>query len=490
MGRHSTLALASGAVLALGLTTGCGGPAENTRSGSAPHRAEPSASGPAAGGPGAGGPGAGGPVYGGKAVPGLLGQSVWARGTSGDPRAAYCPGSAESTAVSGAEVRCVVGDAVVLTEELPRRGAGDDAGTTRFVTRLLDAATGRQRAEFESVMPSTAPSGNSGSGSGSGLGSGESAGLPSAVGRWRDGSPALLIRSLPTASAGTAGTPGTQEPSTAVYTMYSPTGEKLGSSLVQGEAHLRRPVLDGLVQDPGGGETLTYAPIGGGTGIEVAKADSYEKPVGPGFGYATRVKDDYDGKGGYLVVTDRRTGRTAWSTREMTPPSAVATANRPGTYATAQLRPLTGDRGILLWNPSGSDDAVITVVDLATGRRLAEGPSTPLDITRDEDRTAVSPDGRTAVSQFGTGVVAWDTETGRELWRRKDDTSLRPMAQSPGGVLYAETDGRQALNARTGALLSAYDDIPEFTSNGYGVLRDEKGLFVFRATPAPAEGNP
>ncbi|MGW0749964.1 outer membrane protein assembly factor BamB family protein [Streptomyces sp. NPDC002587] len=386
--------------------------------------------------------------------------------------------------MSGAEARCVVGDAVVLTEELPGGGAGDAVGTSRFVTRLLDAATGRQRAEFESVMPPAAPSGSSGSGGVSGE--------PSAVGRWKDGSPALLIRSLPkpTESAGSSGSSGAQDLSTAVYTMYSPTGEKLGSSLVKGEAHLRRPVLDGFVQLPGGGEKLTYAPIGGGADTQVAKPDAYEKPVGPGFGYATGIKDDYDGKGGYLVATDRHTGRTAWTTREMTPPSTVASASRPGTRATAQLRPLTGDRGILLWNPSGSDEAVITVVDLATGRRLTEGPSVPLDITRDEDRTAVSPDGRTAVSQFGTGVVAWDTETGRELWRRQDDKSLRPMAQSPSGVLYAEADGRQALNARTGALLSPYDDIPEFTSNGYGVLRDEKGLFVFRATPAPAEGNP
>ncbi|MET9320852.1 PQQ-binding-like beta-propeller repeat protein [Streptomyces sp. NPDC003038] len=479
--RRSALALASGAVLALGLATGCGGPEEKGPSGRAPEGAEPTTSAPAKG-----------PVYGGKADPGLVGQPVWARDTSGDAPA-NCPGAAESTAASGAAVRCVVGDAVVLTEEVPHRGASDDADTRRFVTRLLDAATGEQRAEYESVMPTTRPSGGSGSGnssgsasggSGSGEGTGEGTGEPSAVGRWKNGSPALLIRSL---QKGT-GASGEQDLSAAVYTMYSPTGEKLGSSVVKGEAHLRRPVLDGLVQLPARGEKLAYAPIGGGTDIEVAKADAYEKPVGPGFGYATGTKDDYDGKGGYLVVTDRRTGKTAWSTREMTPPSAVAAANRPGTHATAQLRPLSGDRAILLWNPSSSDEAVITVVDLATGRRLTEGPSITLNITRDEDRTAVSPDGKTAVSQFGEGVVAWDTETGRELWRRTDDKSLRPMAQSPGGVLYAETDGRQALNARTGALLSPYDDIPEFTSNGYGILRDDKGLFVFRATPAPAEG--
>ncbi len=466
MDKRSALALASGAVLALGLATGCGGPEEKSGAAGAPDRAEPTVSAPAKG-----------PVYGGKEIPGLLGQPVWARGTGGDTRA-NCPGAAESTDAHGATVRCVVGDAVVLTEEVPDRGASDGAGTSRFVTRLLDAATGEERAAFESIMPATHPSGDVGSGSVAATGE------PSAVGRWKDGSPALLIRSLPTPPGQAAG----EDPSTVVYTMYSPTGEKLAESVFNGEAYLRRPVLDGLVQLPAEGENPAYAPIGGGTDITVAKADAYEKPVGPGFGYATGTTDDYDGMGGYLVVTDRRTGKTAWSTREMTAPPAVAAANRPGTYPTAQLRPLSGTRGILLWNPAGSDQAVITVVDLATGRRLAEGPPVMLDITRDEDRTAVSPDGRTAVSQFGEGVVAWDTETGRELWRRTDDKSLRPMAQSPGGVLYAETDGKQALNARTGAALAPYDDIPEFTSNGYGILRDEKGLFVFRAAPAPAEG--
>lgn len=38
------------------------------------------------------------------------------------------------------------------------------------------------------------------------------------------------------------------------------------------------------------------------------------------------------------------------------------------------------------------------------------------------------------------------------------------------------------------AALSPYGDIPEFNSNGYGILRDGQGLFVFRAAPAPAEG--
>ncbi|MFD3805918.1 hypothetical protein ACFWSF_11340 [Streptomyces sp. NPDC058611] len=64
--------------------------------------------------------------------------------------------------------------------------------------------------------------------------------------------------------------------------------------------------------------------------------------------------------------------------------------------------------------------------------------------------------------------------------------AMRPSGGSGSGS--ADTDGRQPLNARTGALLTPYDDIPEFTSNGNGILRDEQGLFVFRATAAPAEG--
>ncbi|MGW0364352.1 PQQ-binding-like beta-propeller repeat protein [Streptomyces sp. NPDC002990] len=488
MHKRSALSFATGAVLALTLATGCG-PEDKDGSASAPKPAEPTASASAS---------PKGPVYEGKPVPGLAGQPVWAHDTSGENRP-NCPGAAESTesGTTGA-AHCVVGDAVVLTEEVPHRGASDDADTRRFVTRLLDAATGKQRAEFESLLPGP---GQSGSGPAPGTAPATlSNDSPSAVGRWKDGSPALLIRSLPvpagpSAAPGSAGSPGSspssggQDASTAVYTMYSPAGEKLGSSVVQGEAALRRPVVDGLVlQLRAEFGKVTYAPIGGGADVTVAKASTSPEPVGPGFGYATAFKDDYDGKGVYLVVTDRRTGKTAWSTRDMTAPAAVAAANRPGTHATAQLRPLSGGKGILMWNASTSDEAVITVVDLATGKRLTEGPKVMLDITMDDDRTAVSPDGRSAVSQFGEGVVAWDTETGRELWRMKDDKSLRPMAQSPGGVLYAEKDGRQAFNALTGAALSPYEDIPEFTSDGYGVVREEQGLFVFRAAPASSEG--
>ncbi|MEU9031401.1 PQQ-binding-like beta-propeller repeat protein [Streptomyces sp. NPDC048383] len=461
--KRTLLVIASGTALALGLTTGCG-PEEKTGSGPVPATAQPSAS-------------AKGPVYAGLPDPGLQGQPVWARAISGNPRT-VCPGPAEDTKTTA--TRCVLGDAVVLTEEVPGSGAGSEGEPQRFITRLLDAATGKQRAEYESVM-SVVPS------SGLRTGFNEGTSSPSAVGRWKDGSPALLIRSQPVP----AGAPTDQDPSSAVYTMYSPAGEKLGSSEVKNEHPLALPVVDGFVQLKEEPEKLTYRPIGGGADIPVTKIPGGDKPIGPGFGYYTEKKDDYDGKGRFLAVIDRLTGKEAWTTREMTPPSPIAAHLRPGKRADTELLPLSGNRAILLWHAHTSDAVVMTTVDLATGRRVAEGPSIDLGLMlqRLDDRTVVSPDGKTAVSQLGGKVVAWETETGRELWRPKAGEDLRPMAQSPGGVLYAEqSPDTKGFNALTGTPLSPYDDIPEFTGNGYGTLMNDGALFVFRTAPAPAEG--
>ncbi|MDX2393762.1 PQQ-like beta-propeller repeat protein [Streptomyces sp. DK15] len=461
--KHALLVFASGTALALGLTTGCG-PAEKTGSEPVPATGRPSAS-------------AKGPVYAGLPDPGLQGEPVWARATSGGPRT-VCPGPAEDTRTTA--TRCVLGDAVVLTEEVP--GAGGEGEPQRFITRLLDAATGTQRAEYESVM-SVVPS------SGLRTGFNEGSSSPSGVGRWKDGSPALLIRSQPVPAGASAG----QDPSSAVYTMYSPAGEKLGSSEVKNEHPLALPVVDGFVQLDEESEKLTYRPIGGGADIPVTKIPGGDQPIGPGFGHYAEKKDDHDGKGRYLAVIDRLTGKEAWTTREMAPPPSIVAEGRPGKHADTELRPLSGNRAILLWHAQTSDATVMTTVDLATGRRVADGPSIDLGLTltRTDDRTVVSPDGKTAVSQLGGKVVAWETETGRELWRPKAGQDLRPMAQSPGGVLYAEqSPDTKGFDALTGTPLSPYEQIPEFTGNGYGTLMNDGALFVFRTAPAPAEGKP
>lgn len=447
MNKRSAFALATGTALVLGLTTACGPGGSDGSKGAAAASKAPSAG--ASASPKA-------PVYEGKPDPGLSKEPVWSRAKGADTRMT-CPIDATETERGTSMGLCAVGDAVVVTEE-PHQEAGDGAQGTKAVTRLLDAETGKERAAFDSITPPGV------------------AGEPAAVGRWKDGSPALLIRSV-----------GAQDQTEVTYAMYAPDGRELGRSVFHGKEYVKQPVVDGHVKLPGQSYEPKYAPIGGGTELTVADVNPLDK-AGEGFGYAGSMKDDYDGKGSYLVVTDRRTGKQAWSARDMAPPKSVAEANPKGNRPTAQLRPLDADRGLLLWSPFATDTVVITVVDLATGRSVSQGPSILLSTARSEEHTAVSPDGKTAVGTFAGGTVAWDTQTGRELWRKPADKAPRPVAISPAGVLYASIDGQQALDARTGKPLSTYDEIPQFTTNGIGILTDQKALYVFRSNTAPAEG--
>ncbi|MCX4542404.1 PQQ-binding-like beta-propeller repeat protein [Streptomyces sp. NBC_01565] len=446
MNKRSAFALATGTALVLGLTTGCGPDSSDGSKGGATASKSPSAG--ASASPMA-------PVYEGKPDPGLSKEPVWSRAKLADTRTT-CPIDATETQRGGADVGlCAVGDAVVVTEEL-RQETGDGAQETKSVTRLLDAGTGKERAAFDALM----------------------SGEPAAVGRWKDGSPALLIRSV-----------RAQDPTQVTYTMYAPDGRELGRSVFRGKEYLNLPVVDGHVKLPSSSNfEVKYAPIGGGAELTVNDVNP-QNNIGPGFGYTPATKDDYDTKGGYLVVTDRRTGKQAWSTRDTEPPKAIAEINPKGNHPTAILKPLGGDRGIVLWTAKyGSDKAVIAVVDLATGRQVSQGPSVLLNSPGSEKFTVLSPDGKTAVGEFGKETVAWDIETGRELWRRGEEKPLRPAAISPSGVLYASVDGQQTLDARTGKPLSTYDQIPQFTTNGFGILTDAKALHVFRSNTAPAEG--
>ncbi|UUU32206.1 PQQ-like beta-propeller repeat protein [Streptomyces sp. CA-210063] len=138
---------------------------------------------------------------------------------------------------------------------------------------------------------------------------------------------------------------------------------------------------------------------------------------------------------------------------------------------------------------------VLTVVDLRTGRLLAEGPKAEYGETLNARVASVlASDGGTVVTQLGGGAVAWNTETGAELWRQAaDEQSITPLALPTADVLYASADdlGLTALDMGTKKVLAsrlvpditseltADGDVLQLTTGGYGVLASGYDLFVF-----------
>ncbi|WP_093773972.1 PQQ-binding-like beta-propeller repeat protein [Streptomyces sp. yr375] len=453
--RYLLRPVVAGTVLSLGLVTGCGG-------GDGP--SGPKATGQAA--PEASASAARQALYTGDPIPGLAAQPAWSVLRRGDANR-RCAGSAALPAEQQPRTGdCAVGDAFLLVEDLSAPAASGETRprTARFLAHLYDAATGEERRSF-TVTCVYDPSG----------GDTPQAATQVQVGTWKDGSPAVLIRDCENTEAS-----GLKKAT--VYTMYAPSGAKLGSSTYTGEDHAALPVVRGHVLLPGADyDDRSLAPIGGGRNL-VLPADA--EPLDTGQGYATRG----DGVNEPLSVLDQGTGKTLWTTTDLTPPADIAKQSEDGEEADASLYPLHGDQGILVWSASGSDDAVLTTVDLRTGATLAVGPHTTLKQFTQNTGPVVAPDGRTAVVNFAEGAVAWDTRTGAELWRqRTGDKEIRPHTVTPEGVLYAEFDQEDAaLAAGTGKLLGMLPedaDIPlAFTTDGYTLVTADNALFAFAAT--------
>lgn len=151
-----------GMALSLGLVAGCsGGRGRMPRpSGETPKAGESASSAPK------------GPVYKGAPVAGLAKQQAWSLPTDA---ARTCAGDASKGDKSERSI-CALGDAVIVTGD--RSG---DPGSSGFTAQLLDAKSGELRKKFDFESPA------------------EGAKQYSAerlvqVSQWRDGSPALLIR--------------------------------------------------------------------------------------------------------------------------------------------------------------------------------------------------------------------------------------------------------------------------------------------------------
>lgn len=437
-------------MLSAGLVTGCSGGTEagaQTGTGGTGKAAESAAQ--------------KGPAYQGKRIPGLAAQPAWSL-TSNE--AGNCASKASEKDESQRDV-CTVGDAVIVT------GYRDEqSGKSTFTARLLDAKTGKLRKKFDYPLPESTG------------GSTPTVALAQ-VGEWRDGSPALLIRNRVDTPADGLKKASTQT----VLTMYAPSGEKLGSSSFEGDTHMSTPVRHGYLVDTSDTSGAKFIPIGGGPTLTTqASHIDLQGTVGSGLGYYSQKETSFQPYAKWLTATDIRTGKKAWNTKELTPPAAIAKLITSSTATSARLMPYQGDKALLEWSSYGHSEAVMTLIDLKSGRRIAEGPGIDTNGTIDDDGLAISPDGKTAVVQYGKGAVAWNTETGKELWRQSaDEVNITPRALPGNGVLYAYLNGTgAALDARDKKLLaSGIEEMPQFTTNGYAAVRSAGGLFIFATQP-------
>ncbi|WP_223733599.1 outer membrane protein assembly factor BamB family protein [Streptomyces purpurogeneiscleroticus] len=447
-----------GAALVMGLVAGCGGPDAPATGDRAGKEGAPTAR--------------KGPAWTGKAIPGLAAEASWSLSSE---EAGSCPGYAGTVSNGRAEdERCVVGDASALVVEEPRK---EGATGTRFTVRLRDLKTGTVRKKL-TVRVAADPGDTA-----------DSAGTTAAehvqVGEWKDGSPALLVRSrVHTPADGLE-----KERLRSVFTMYDPSGRKLGSSAFDDDAYDGLPVRRGyLVADgDGDGDDRKYVPIGAGKTVGTALKGETElgTRIDAGFGVSISSDVSYQPSAEWLVATDARTGKKLWSTEELEPPAAIREQLDEETGTSSWIAPLQEGRAVLGWSVYAEESrgGVLTIIDAKTGRRLTEGPASDYSTGTDDDAAAVSPDGRTVVTQYGEGAVAWDTGSGKELWRQAEgEQNIRPVALPGNGVLYAELDesGPAALRMRDKKLLrTGIEKLPEFSRNGYAVVNAGNGFFVF-----------
>lgn len=471
-GRARRMAVAGASVvLALTMTAACssggdGAPAQET-----------SAAGPV--GKGVGGDGTSGqspeapkgPQYKGSAIPGLADRPAWSESAD---QAGVCAGRADIVVgLQGSpDPACAFGDAVVFV-----RSVDPNKISEGFTATIRDGATGAERVTVE-AKPSAQD-----------LGVNPERFVK--VGYWKDGSPALVVRSVAQTDADGL----KAETTRTTLTMYAPSGKVLGSSEFTGDVHKDPIVWDGYLVPSDG----PYVPIGGGAEFKPPAGMRYEhtwptenfrrEPLK----YFLHNTTDCSEPGwcpSKLVVRDMFTDKELWGSRSIPLPEPIraAAASKPPSVSVVAAR----DKLLLLaWTTASGGPTTFTAHDPATGGLISQGPTTPPGVKlagATKSGVAVSPDGGIAVAALSKGAVAWETASGKKLWEQAaDERQLRPLAVSPKGVLYADLDGggTAALDARTYTLLA--EKVPSVPSFGdtFGVVREENSgdYFVFPVAP-------
>ncbi|WP_137988983.1 WD40 repeat domain-containing protein [Streptomyces vilmorinianum] len=325
---------------------------------------------------------------------------------------------------------------------------------------------------------------------------------------WRDGVPALEVRTSSTTESDGLSAEGT----TATVTVYGSDGAELGKAEHTGDTPFH--VHEGHLIEQADEATLQLTPIGGGQprkvtcgGLQASCSfDPRNKDIDGGQGHAPLITGKYtfhvENGSTYetapeeLVMSDLATGEKVWSTADVTPPEGVE-LNDKGVRTSGGIRVLDVREGRILtaWGAGAflTDTWVTATYDLASGKQI--GGSTkyayadfPGDTVNTEGSSVFSPDHQLAAAATERGSTVWQLADGKEVWAQKEnEKAMTPLRFSPSGVLYGTTEDSQgtvlAVDARTKKVLAKdlpSDNVPLFSRpSGYGYFSTDDGFFVF-----------
>ncbi|MET9430676.1 hypothetical protein [Streptomyces sp. NPDC003036] len=328
---------------------------------------------------------------------------------------------------------------------------------------------------------------------------------------WHNGVPAVAVYTAATTESDGL----SAEKTTTTVTVYGADGKELGKAQREGDKfHLR----EGYVIEQDGELSLKLTPVEGGAARKVTCTGrwgscSYDPRTGEIDGgqahapliigtHAFHIENvsGYDNKREQLVMTDLATGKKAWSTADVTPPTGVE-LDDDGMRTTGAVRVLDVRDGRVLtsWGAGAltPDTWVTATYDLATGKQIG-GSTTyayaddPADTVSTEGTSVFSPDRTLAAAETEKGTAVWQPADGKEVWAQKEDEkALTPLRFSPNGVLYGirvEELGEDvflAVDGRTKKVLAKSlpeENVPLFTKqSGYGYISTHKGFFLFPA---------
>ncbi|MFE5940344.1 hypothetical protein ACFQ69_33860 [Streptomyces sp. NPDC056470] len=466
--------MAAGLVLSLGLVAGCG-PSDGAEGDKKPEKGNSEAPKDA--------PKAEGPVYRGVAIPGLAAKQAWSL--------------PPAHAVDLGDTLLFVKSA---TGEYARSGYYEDDpvdGTTGLLhssdepapvtLEFRDVKSGAVRKTLKVTADHVAAT------------------------TWRDGAPALEVRTSTTTESDGLSAEGT----TATVTVYGAEGAELGRAVHKGDTpfHVHEGHLIEQAEDDQA--TLVLTPIGGGQPRQVTCAgtqascsfDPRNKDIDGGQGHAPLITgaytfhvengSTYETAPEELVMSELSSGKKVWSTADVTPPKGVELDDK-GVRTSGNVRVLDVRDGRILtaWGAGAlSGDTWITATyDLATGRQIG-GSTTyayadiPGDTINTEGSSLFSPDRRLAAAATERGTAVWQVADGTEVWAQKEGEKRMTPLRLSNGVVYGTTeDSREtvlAVDATTKKVLAKdlpADSVPQFSrTSGYGYVSTEAGFFVFPA---------